>query len=101
MERTDLEVLVASERVRVGAAAEQQPRGLDVAEEAGETKRLEAIVPERVREARVLVQELPEPHGSAEGGCLEDVQFRLAAEQLGNARVVSAVEGFEQLRHTN
>ena len=90
-------MLVAGERVRVGAAFEQEPRRLDMAEEAGEPERLEAVVAERVRSGRLFVQQLAYPLCPAERSGLEHVQLRVAREQPGH--VVAAVERFEQLAH--
>src|SRR5207244_11348476 len=90
VQRAGLDVLVAGERVRVGAAVEQEPRRLDMAEEAGEPERLEAVVAERVRSGRLFVQQLAYPPCPAERSGLEYVQLRVAREQPGH--VVAAVE---------
>ena len=89
MEGTGLDVLVAGERVWVGAAVEQQPRGLDVPEETGEPERLEAVVTERVRLRRVLVEQLAEAVGSTESRRFEDAQLRITGEEFGDPAVVS------------
>ena len=101
MEGTGLNVLVAGERVRVGAAVQEEARGLDVPEETGEPERLETVVAERVRLRRVFVEQLAEAVGSTESRRLEHVQLGIGGEQRGNPIVVSAVQGLEQLRHTS
>jgi hypothetical protein len=92
-------VLVARERVRVGAVLEQHARRLDMAVEARQRERLEAVVPEGVRAPGISVQELTQSLGVPERSCLEHVQLRPPAKQLADAVPISAVEGFEQLGH--
>jgi len=75
VQRPGLDVLVAGERVGVGAAVEQESRGLDASEETGEPERLKAVVAERVRRCWVFVQQREQPVVS-EGGSLEDVELR-------------------------
>ena len=58
MQRSDLEVFVPCERVRIGAVVEQQARRLDVPEEAGEPEWLEAVVAEGVGAGGVLFEQL-------------------------------------------
>lgn len=99
MERVGLDVLVARERVRVGAVLEQDTSGIDVAVEARETERLEPVVPVRVCIVPVVREELSQVVGSPQRGSFENVQLRMLCEQLGDAVAVVAVEGFEQLRH--
>jgi ABC-type Fe3+ transport system permease subunit len=70
-----------------------------MAVEAGERERLEAVVSEGVRALGLSVQELTQSLGAPECGCLEHVQLRMAAKQLPDAVLVSAVEGFEKLGH--
>lgn len=96
MERVRLDVLVAGERVRVGAVLEQDAGRLDMAEEAREPEWLEAVVPVGVGEGGVLGEELAQPVRLPEGCCFEDVQLRRLAEELFDPFFISAVEGFEE-----
>ena len=99
VERRGLDVLVSRERVRVGAVGQQETRRLDVAEEAREAERLEAVVAEGARRLRILAEELREPVVTAEGGGLEHCELGIGREQLGDPVLVAAVERFEQFRH--
>ena len=92
-------MLVARGGVDLGAALDEQPGGLDVAEEAREPQRLEAVLRPGVRERRILVEQLSNPVGPADGGRFEDVELGIRSKQLLHSSLVPPVDGLEELGH--
>src|SRR5207244_3973476 len=94
-----LDMGVARERVRIGAALDEGPGRVDVAEEASEAECLEAVVTECVREGGVLVEEPANAVGLPERRSLEDIELRRLRQQLVDTVVLASIERFEQLGH--
>ena len=67
--------------------------GLDVAEEAREPERLEAVLRPGVCERRILVEQLANPVGSADRGRLEHVEVRIGRQQLLDPSLIALVHG--------
>jgi hypothetical protein len=97
--RRSLDVLVARERVHVGAAFEQDACGIDVAEEAGEPERVKPVVTERLGQFWVVLEQLAHSIRSTESGRLEDRELLPLGNPLGLVSV-SAIEILEYVRHT-
>ena len=68
-------------------------------EETGEAERVKAVLTERLRTARVLVQQLAKPLRAAQRGRLEDVELRIACEQLVDAGPIASVNRLQQVGH--
>jgi hypothetical protein len=98
MYRGRLNSLVARQRIDVRAALDQQASSVDIPEEAREPERMKAVVAERVRARRILVQHLAQPVGASECCRLEDARLALGREAL-RVGTVSAVERLEDVRH--
>jgi hypothetical protein len=99
MDRCRLDPVVPRQRVHVGASLEQKAGSVDMAEEAGEAEGVKAVRAEGVRAGRILVEELAQSIGAAEGRRLEHVEVGLAREQLVDTVAIAAVEGFEYFAH--
>src|SRR5262245_24860357 len=98
MNRGRLDVLVARERVHVGAVLEQEARGIDVAEEARQPKGVEAVVAERLREPRVLLEQFPYAIRPSERRCFEDREL-LAGRELRRLVAVTSIQIVQYVRH--
>jgi hypothetical protein len=92
VQRHDLHV-VPRGRIHFRSTGDQYARGFDVAEEAREAERLKAVVSPRVRERRILVQELAQTLVSTGGRGFEHVELRVRRQQLVGSRLVAGVDG--------
>src|SRR5215471_17730864 len=70
-----------------------------MAEEAREPKRLETVVGPRVRERRVLVEQLVEAIRPADGRSFEDIELGVAGQELVRPSLISSVDGLKELGH--
>ena len=78
---------------------EQQPRGIDVSEEAREPERVEAVVTEGVGKCGVLVQQLAHAIGPSERRRFEDRELPALREPLRFVSV-AAIDALKYVRHT-
>ena len=96
VQRHDLEV-VARRRVDLRPTLDEQARRVDVAEEARQPERLEAVVGPSVRPRRILVEQLSQTLGATDGGGLEDVELGIGGEQLVRMSLIPSVDRLQQL----
>ena len=96
MQRHHLEV-VPRRGVDLCPTRDQQPRGFEAPEEARKSERLEAVLGPRVRERRILVDQVTQTLRSPDRRGLEDVELGVGGQKLVGARLVSPIDGLEQL----
>ena len=78
---------------------QQQADRVLPAEVGGEPEGGESVVAEALGEARVSLEQLPEPIDLARGSGLEDIQLRPGGEQLAEHFVVPMIESQENWCH--
>src|SRR2546425_8752129 len=70
-----------------------------MAEEARQAERLEPVLRPRVRERRILVEQLSQARRLARGCRLEDVELGTLRKELVDPRLISAVDRLQELGH--
>ena len=68
-----------------------------MAEETGEPERVKAVVAERVRTRRLVVEQLTQSLDQAEGSRLEDVELGIGGQELLDLFVVPSVQRLQQV----
>ena len=67
-----------------------------MAEEAGQAKWVKAVVAERVRSGRIIVQQVAQAVGPSQRCRLEDVELRIGRQELLDPVVVTSVQRRQQ-----
>jgi hypothetical protein len=81
--------------VHVRAAVEQDPSRFLVLREDSEVQRREAVLAERLRLRRLVIEDPPERVVAAERGGLEDGQLVVRRQQIARLLDLARIESFE------